>query len=385
VHLTIRIATIALALAACAEDRDRPETFAAHPEGWADPQSPSFHAAALAQVFAQPHDGNPLTECQGCHGADYGGGNVGVACTSSGCHTQPGGPEFCGTCHGDPSGPLPADNGQHTVHQAFCADCHQVPQKFDTPGHANGTIDVIFSSLPTVGNYDPQWDPGARRCNNVYCHQGDSPVWDDDTPLGCSGCHDTEAIHGRFIRVVNPDTCAGCHQGSPAVGHLDGHFTLAIDGCIACHGSAGSPAPPVGLDGATASSDPRVGAHRRHLDPTLSDRMGKVVACTTCHTVPQTVLAGGHIDATAPADVDVDIGTYDPATRSCRAWCHVNGNPVWNDDSGAARQCDSCHGFPPTTTTWGGPHPTVEPSIDACRECHTFTPYTHVDGEVTFK
>ncbi|HTM20684.1 MAG TPA: hypothetical protein VL172_09260, partial [Kofleriaceae bacterium] len=195
-HAAARIATLALALAACTVDRDRPPAdLGAHPDGWADAQSPQFHAVALAQIFAGPHDGNPLLECQGCHGADYAGGNVGVACTSSGCHTQEGGPEACTTCHGDGTTPRPT-TGRHADHQAFCTECHQVPAQFDSPGHADGSVDLVFSGLATVGTNNPAWDAQARACTTDYCHQGDSPSWDSDTQLDCSGCHDTDAIHG---------------------------------------------------------------------------------------------------------------------------------------------------------------------------------------------
>ena len=59
-------------------------------------------------------------------------------------------------------------------------------------------------------------------------------------------------------------------------------------------------APPNGLMGATSGG--AVGAHARHLDPTLLDRVGQVALCTDCHDVPETLDAPGHLDAEAPAD-----------------------------------------------------------------------------------
>jgi predicted CxxxxCH...CXXCH cytochrome family protein len=380
-HASIALVWLAaLALPGCAVDRDLgQQDGGTHPAGWADPESDGFHGDSLEA------SGYPLADCRGCHGQDYGGGAVAVACTTSGCHARDNGPENCGTCHGDKeTGPLPEGSNAHTVHQAYCNSCHQVPARFDTPGHADGTVDLVFSGLAVTGGRTPAWDADARGCTDVYCHQGDSPVWDADVTLDCAGCHDTPAIHARWIRVVDETTCAGCHQGSPATGHLDGQLTLAVSGCTACHGDDG-PAPPAALDGSTAPSSPGVGAHQRHLDATLPGRIGRTAECTACHTVPTELFAAGHLDDSAPADVNVDIGNYDPATQSCTAWCHVDGTPVWTDDSGAARACDACHGFPPEKTLSGGPHPVVAGDLAACLSCHTFTPTTHVDGEATFQ
>src|ERR1700720_4277257 len=57
-----------------------------HPAGWNDAASPDFHQRYLRA------NGDKLSACVGCHGADYGGGAVSVSCTSQGCHTQKGGP-----------------------------------------------------------------------------------------------------------------------------------------------------------------------------------------------------------------------------------------------------------------------------------------------------
>jgi predicted CxxxxCH...CXXCH cytochrome family protein len=243
---------------------------------------------------------------------------------------------------------------------------------------------VTLTGLAAADGFDPRWDPASQSCSNIYCHRGDSPAWDDDAPLGCDGCHPTTAIHARFSRVVGVDTCASCHQGSPAVGHLDGQLTLEVDGCNGCHGTGPTGAPPVGLDGATAASAPSVGAHQRHLDSQIAGRIGKTVSCATCHPVPGAVLAPGHLDVSAPADVTMIQGSYQPTDQTCTVWCHVDATPTWTDDSGAARSCDGCHGFPPLTTRSGGPHPASAPDVAVCRACHVFAVDTHVDGVVTF-
>src|SRR5690606_26851206 len=118
-----------------------------------------------------------------------------------------------------------------------------------------------------------------------------------------------------------------------------------------------------------------VGAHARHLDATLDDRIGRVARCDDCHVVPQQVDDPGHIDAGPPADVRLRFnGTYNPGDRSCVSTCHfgrTDPRPIWSDTSGAARQCDSCHGMPPATTRTGTAHPPTAPELSACLPCHT--------------
>src|SRR5512141_1047642 len=97
-----------IVLGACTKARELPEGEGMHREGWADPKSSGFHAKWFQDRRKNQHDEVAQIEaCQKCHGEDFGGGPVGVSCTKSKCHTQPGGPEFCGTCHGDKTGPMP--------------------------------------------------------------------------------------------------------------------------------------------------------------------------------------------------------------------------------------------------------------------------------------
>ena len=366
-------------LFACEVEREPTPGVGVHPVGWADPDSAAFHGSFLAE------NGYPLAECQQCHGSDYRGGDVGISCEDSGCHTQ--GVDHCeGTCHGNDSSALPATPA-HPAHQAYCSECHPLPDGIDLELHISGVVDFDFQGLARAGGQEPRWDATSRRCTNTYCHQVDSPVWEDPTPLGCDSCHDTQASHAQFARVVREDTCAGCHAGSPEVGHLNGELAISVKRCDACHGSgATSGAPPPDLDGSTSPSSVGVGTHRSHLDSLLPGRIGKVAPCTSCHPVPGEVLSPGHLDQESPADVDVVLGTYDFSVRSCVVSCHFDREPgpVWTDDSGAELACDACHEFPPDLTRKGTRHPPSEPLLSICVQCHAFSPVTHVDGVVTF-
>jgi predicted CxxxxCH...CXXCH cytochrome family protein len=374
----LRIAAVGLLLVGCEIPRERPAGDGYHPAGWAQKDSPRFHGTVLRAT------GDKLGDCQACHGADYKGGAVGVGCTASGCHTR--GVEDCGTCHGGPAGPRPA-TGAHERHGRFCAECHHVPGAVQ--GHIDGVAEVVFAGLATAGGKSPSWDPAAQTCSQTYCHVDASPVWKkpEDTTTPCDACHgEPPASHARWSFVATPSGCGSCHPVPPDPAHIDGK--LDVDPamrCDACHGKGPLGAPPPALDGSTSPSARGVGAHRRHLDETLDDRMGRVVPCAACHSVPASIGAAGHLDTSAPADVALaGGGSYDAATLTCVVGCHWDRNPgpVWTDATGAARACDSCHGFPPAFTRKGTPHTPVQPSLAACLACHPFAPATHVDGHV---
>jgi predicted CxxxxCH...CXXCH cytochrome family protein len=373
-------ATVVLALGGCTRVRNPPADLGQHPDGWVDPASASFHARWLRA------NGDALDGCRTCHGADYQGGPVGVSCTSQGCHTQPNGPEFCGTCHGGPSGPLPA-TGAHALHAPFCRDCHDVPKTVDAPGHIAAEARVVFSGLAVAGGAKPVWNASNKQCAGAYCHSDQSPTWQAPATVTCDACHGTPpASHQRWSRVATPGSCATCHPVPPASTHVDGTVELAAGiACDTCHGHGPLGAPAPALDGSTDPASRGVGAHQAHLDEALPNRIGHVAACETCHPVPASVTTPGHLDQGVPTAVDLpDGGTYDPGTRSCVVGCHWSKTPgpAWTDTSGAALACDACHGFPPVLKRDGTPHTASAPTLSACLACHPFSPATHVDGLV---
>jgi predicted CxxxxCH...CXXCH cytochrome family protein len=375
-----------------------------HPDGWADKNSRNFHQHYLRA------NGDKLSNCATCHGADYGGGAVGVACTSQGCHTNKGGPEFCGTCHGGPKGPLPS-TGAHALHAAFCNDCHDVPKTVAQPDHITGTPRVAFSGLAAANMKAPSWDPVQKTCSNVYCHVAQTPTWQaPPATIVCDSCHTTPpSSHAAWARVANPPqgaspsavamVCSQCHPApvpgaTPSIGdtHVNGKVDFqASIACDACHGHDATDAPGPALDGSTDPSSHGVGQHQAHLDATLPNRIGHVVACSTCHTVPASVTQPGHLDHPLPATVSLpQNGTYDSSTQTCSVWCHAFPSnpaavaPIWHDTSGAvvAPTCTGCHGFPPALLRDGTPHTQAPSVLSACTKCHPFSPTTHVDGLV---
>ncbi len=322
----------------------------------------------------------------------------------------------CTSCHGQP--PATGAHGAHggasaTGRALACIECHTTPSLLTDAGHlylADGRLDpapaeVTFGSLAALtpaGNTraaPPSWD--RTRCANVYCHGatlGDprasatQPAWVAGT-LGCTSCHGAPpASHTTTL------PCGSCHAEvvtgsttirSPAL-HIDGVVETgdAAASCTGCHGSTQGPAPPRDLTGHTEASAPGVGMHQSHLQ---SGRglMG-TFACSSCHVVPASVGAAGHLDRTDGAEVvfsgtavaDGAAATYRRDRATCaNVYCHGNGavlsqdtapgldrTPSWTTVGAAT--CGRCHGLPPQN----GRHPAA--TFTQCVSCHPRT----VDG-----
>ncbi|NVB81159.1 MAG: CxxxxCH/CxxCH domain-containing protein [Kofleriaceae bacterium] len=384
----MRWLVVIVLVAACAEDRPRPDGGDAgarvHPAGILDPASEAFHGKELARRNWS------FTTCARCHGEDFAGGAAKVSCLT--CHAD--GPTACTTCHGD--GPT---TGAHALHRtgATCVDCHRVPASWDAPGHIvddAAPAEVTFGARASI-TLDPAHRAGppayeGGRCTNVYCH-GDvlpfptatsEPRWDDTPVGGCNRCH------GAPPPDHAQDHCATCHPTSAP--HIDGVIQVgSTSGCSGCHGDASSPAPPNDLDGNRLTTALGVGAHRAHLD--VPTGLRGPIACATCHLVPATVGAPGHIDSMLPAEVTAGLG-WDRAAQTCAsAWCHQASRPRWTEAGVVA--CGTCHGVPPADASHSPSMPLTQ-----CASCHprTMTPAgtliltpgpngptsEHIDGDV---
>ena len=217
--------------------------------------------------------------------------------------------------------------------------------------HGNGTVDVIFD--PTVVAPGGSYDTATGGCT-VSCHNAGGarprPLWSETAPLGCGDCHGSPPAD-HF-----PGPCTNCHQEANADGtalrvallHLNGKVDLG-DGsgqCGACHGRGDDPWPATG-------------AHPAHESPTLSDP----VACGNCHVVPATVMDPTHLDGVVHVTltglaVARDAGASWDGERCTSVACHGAQLadvpavvPGWDDDSGAASACGSCHPIPPSQHT----------------------------------
>lgn len=377
----------------CAEKRDPANAGGVHPAGWAEKSSADFHAKWLqANQF-------PLQRCQECHGDDFAGGAVGVSCMKSGCHSDPTtgapvSPIACTTCHGTNGSPRPA-TGAHWAHVPFCDTCHAVPAQNSVDAvqkHASGDESSLIHFGGLAGS-TASFDAQTKQCSNTYCHGSVSPAWTTGEKLDCNGCHRAPpSTHDRWSRLTtSTQTCQSCHPNpltdSQHVTHVNGKVDFANVTCTTCHGGNGHANPPVDLDGGTDPTTRGVGAHARHLDPSLSDRITNPLLCNDCHVVPTNVTDPGHIDHPDTLVRFPFGGSYDTTNATCNVWCHWDKTPgpTWTDNSGGARQCDSCHGFPPVVTRANTPHPSVAGDVAVCQICHVFSKSTHVNGVVDFR
>jgi predicted CxxxxCH...CXXCH cytochrome family protein len=345
--------------------------------------------------------------------------------------------DTCTRCHGDPnnanaaaraapprpiSGPSDTTNvavGAHQQHlkdgplrsAIACSECHVVPATVDAQGHmGNGRAPVKFGPLATANGAQPVWNVTEATCASTYCHgstlgggANKAPVWTkvDNTQAACGTCHGIPppAPHPTVIGGVTK--CAGCHpatvkpDGTIDVAggkHMDGTVQgpgAGGSGCTACHGDATravaiAPAPPTGTHGETATSSRAVGAHQAHL---VDNTIRAAIACAECHVVPAST--NGHPTGTinvtfgALATTGGTTPTWNGA--SCSAtYCHgaslaggANTQPIWTAVDGSQRQCTSCHGAPPPTSSG---HPAVTGGLTACAGCHPAT--VKADGTI---
>jgi predicted CxxxxCH...CXXCH cytochrome family protein len=306
------------------------------------PTEIAFTGTAVLDGATPTYDRGTQT-CSGvyCHGAT-------VADGSATAPIWTGGALGCTSCHGYP----PLSVAPHTAATTNCSLCHTaVPG----PNHVNGTVDRV------------QVHPANYATPTVH---GPDAIADLAT---CQSCHGAD-----FDGEVGP-SCNACHADP-----LNGWSATALTtNCTFCHGTKTKPtfdfaaapelaAPPEGVAGATAATDPSVGAHQAHL---VGAVYSNGFACTECHAIP-TDLA--HIaDGAAGAEhtwgslaAQGTTPTFDPGALTCTNYCHgatINTtaplSPAWTATGPA---CAACHASRPST----GLHTFAPHAAAPCTFCH---------------
>jgi predicted CxxxxCH...CXXCH cytochrome family protein len=351
----------------------------------------------------------------------------GVSCLSRRSEPRGAVGDECTACHGDPSGsgdallrsapPRDLSGGTETgypgvgahsihlragsTHAAFaCTECHVVPERVDSPGHADDAApaEVVFGPLATQGELRPAYDSATRRCDNSYCHGPAAAVWTEprSSSEACGTCH------GLPPAAPHPQSklCSSCHGDvidaagtitAPSL-HVDGKVQVRATSCTQCHGSGEQSAPPRDVAGNEALTALGVGAHEAHLS---GGEWSRPLSCEECHDVPAEPEDFEHADG-LPAEVRLlgvaESGAREPrwdrqTARCVDSWCHGPGanagteSPRWNRS--ARPNCTSCHGSPP---------PAPHPQMTDCSRCHgqvvgsddttIIDKERHVDGEV---
>ena len=193
---------------------------------------------------------------------DYSGGIAESSCLT--CHTNPGGPEACNTCHGDfndvsriaPPKDISKNTetdsagvGAHVKHlydnqlgsEILCSTCHKVPQEVYETGHVDSDLpaEVIFGNLAIHNGANAVYNFSNATCSDAYCHGnwqflkdsssnqfiytdsimvGNSyaPKWNkvDGSEAVCGSCHSLPPTgHQNEGNDPNATTCVNCHTG----------------------------------------------------------------------------------------------------------------------------------------------------------------------------
>ena len=322
-----------------------------------------------------------------CHGTtltESNGAGAGGTATNPLWTKTDGSQGTCASCHGNPP-PAPHPQGG-TV--SNCGTCHAdvmvgSPTVFTNVNqHINGTVEVTAGSnhpsgyqMVTMHGYDVDKN-GLASC-------------------ATSGCHGT-TLTGGTTGGPSCTTVTGCHD------KVGTGYTWQTQ-CTFCHGvittPSGNGAPPDGVLGATAATDPTVGAHAKHVGATT---MHAAWDCGTCHIKPTNATSTGHIDGTGGiVQAEVKFSALNPSsvfnftTNTCtNNYCHGTAvttatSPAWT--STTALTCLSCHGGDPSRTGMSSNHRRSDHKVQ-CAKCHStvvnatpaiINPALHVDGIMT--
>jgi predicted CxxxxCH...CXXCH cytochrome family protein len=359
------------------------------------------------------------------------------------CHGT--GPEVCVQCHGGTDnqtgappvgleGETTTDQlavGAHTRHleggaqaDAFdCSECHKVPSTLLEIGHL-GLDEIAELTYGPLAGAASTWNRSTGICSNTYCHgnfaggdKTNSPQWTGTSQAGCGSCHDVGSspsqLGGNHAYHINSAglACGDCHASVVDMSlnivntalHVNGAVELltrdqvlcdqchdGTESCVQCHGGTDNltGAPPVGLEGETATSQLAVGAHTTHME---GGSQADAFDCADCHVVPAAVADPGHLDGDDIAEIAWSSlagasSTWNRSTGTCsNTYCHgeFNGgdqgnNPQWTGNNQAG--CGSCHDVGSSPGSLSGEHSRhVNSEGLSCAECHS----TVVNGSLT--
>ncbi len=367
-----------------------------HAAGISDPRSQGWHGTLAANDdWAPLHSPAAPLVCGACHaGAPVRPDGVRFAapgapdCTS--CHDTSNGVLDCATCHGQGQRAYPPRDpcyfeqtapGAHAAHLDAlqfrnaplpCTTCHELPPRDLFSGaHANGKIDVHFDSR--LAGSDATYDQKSMQCS-VGCHarggtratpawQGQSTDSGEPAVLDCNSCHQSPPP------AHYAGTCDSCHSEmgeqantlTPGPLHINGKVDIGSGNasCGSCHGTG-------------ENAWPADAVHQLHRTSLVM----RAVPCTSCHAVPASLDAEGHLDGKVLVSFSDQVPAdglaprFDLATRSCQdVACHGAGlssaavSPRWAEPPSDPAPCNSCHSVPP-------PAPHVQLSSCGGGLCH---------------
>jgi len=284
----------------------------------------------------------------------------------------------CTGCHDS------AGTGSHAAHlkEGFsCAQCHNttaldastlIP---GTASHLNGQLDVVIAPANRSGVIN--FNPSGHSCSGISCHgNGTATLTWGSGPVSCESCHlGTLSVIDGVTAQDRPLSSTSGH-GKPGIGSQ----------CLDCHDPSKQHLGGAGMLAAPLTGTLNTECNYCHNDTTLiqnpaSSKMrahitknGVSSACIDCHDphgttnlsmIRSTILGQSITYTTAAQLVDLNsnmgfcqvchtktkyflAGVPETAhdTTDCLA-CHDHKSPNGGFLSRPAKQCDSCHGYPP--------------------------------------
>jgi len=301
-----------------------------HPQGWA---SPSFHGPPTK---AAPGPNTGFESCQSCHGEDYSGGIVDLACQV--CHGVPAPHPSSPWRNGRPQG---SHTNTNTRNAPVCADCHR--ERAGTPGCYNNTLchgqrnahpagwassaqhgaeakknpgnsgfsdcqechgkdfrggesGVSCFKCHTVAPHsDPAWRKPLTRTTHTNTGQGNAPVCADchREKSGTPGCFNGTLCHGDPDPHPSPTWNLPAEHGGTAKAAPGSSSGFGYCGTVACHGNlfnGGATGPTCfTCHPAPHPAAPWRGGPLTHVNTNL----GNNAVCERCHDLNLGVKAGG--------------------------------------------------------------------------------------------
>jgi len=305
-----------------------------------------------------------------------------------------------------------------TTNTSTCNFCHGRSNVAGTPDYANGGANTATANL-----HPGHMSGLADTTGCSYCHRrtANSTIANKFVDYSAGTTHLNGGINVYFDKsrafigtkatvstVGYQTTCSQivCHgQGAPVWG-----TATTAHQCQKCHGSRStafttfsSPqvAPGYGSDGTDtsmtkkAATDPRVGAHQRHL---VSNAISAPVKCGECHVAVTSIRAGNHWNystatltfngrATANSHtptVSRTSGIMQCSNTNCHTGKYNSGTtiaPFWNatgmvkETGTTVAACTKCHAMPPSGYTG---HPAalsdtaaISTIYGTCGSCHS--------------
>jgi predicted CxxxxCH...CXXCH cytochrome family protein len=320
-----------------------------------------------------------------------GAGATGTIATCNKCHGRSnafGYPDYANIGPSDPKSNLHAGHMAGMTDTKACADCHRKTADTTSVNTFRPYTSAHLSGVPNVYFYTAKNYIGTKAnvatagyqvtCSGIVCHGQGAPVWGyQKTGSGAAGVR----------------TCTKCH-GSASSDYTAGFTNF----------SSPMVAPGYGSDGTDTSmtkkapTDPRVGAHQRHL---ASNMLAAPIKCGECHVVVTAIRSANHWNystatLTFTGSVRATANSHSPSvTRTggirqcsninCHAGKYNSGStmaPFWNvtglvkETGTTVASCTKCHAMPPTAYTKHPQTPlndtdAISTIYASCGSCHT--------------